>query len=714
MSYQISKTGEIRFSGFEQGIGVSPHKGIANMQGVNIYTETGEAMCSFSRTLQSQANISATGTIAPQTSSTLVPTIAGGPIRAGIWITIGTSTITNLTASQTYYVSDSESGFIQLSTAYGVVAISTFGLTGAATFTIASNFGQPLAYATEKYSDGTSFLYRYYVLDSNGYVWVQDTGVTFGGVTFWFLPELTAYAGSTGIAVLNGWVMLFTGNIIYCKPTVKLGVSFLEFFTNGSGRMMSLPGSSQNIHYALPTREGILYYTDGTFVGSIFPNVNLLNPSAPNIQSYCKWTGSGGAGTINILIGGSVPNATTSANTIVRIPAVFFATPGGSIPSSLTADTVYYIAYAASSSTFTVYAAATGGVAIADLATGASGTQYFNTFYPTNAAAVAFASSGPAAVTFTPQQVNLPFYETAQCLAELGTQIIIGGRTNTIYPYSNLIGQITASDFITLPENNIVNMVTVNNMVYILAGNKGNIYITNGSAASVATSVPDYCAGIAGTPSSYIEPYFTWGGLMYVRGRVYFSIQDQTASKAGNCGGVWSFTPTENLYIGQDTGIGLRLENQASYGTYSGMSNLLIPSQVQTAKSPQYWNCWTSSISSPAYGIDFTNTTTSTSAIIETELVPTGTVLDKKTFSQVEYKLASPLAVGESVAISYRKNGTESFTSCGTAKVESATALSGYFSANFEKTQWIQLKIVLNPLSNSSTSFVRLEEVIIR
>ena len=86
-------------------------------------------------------------------------------------------------------------------------------------------------------------------------------------------------------------------------------------------------------------------------------------------------------------------------------------------------------------------------------------------------------------------------------------------------------------DLIPLPETNSVNMITVNNMLYVFAGNKGNIYVTNGSTASLVLSVPDYCAGIAGTQPSYFEPYFVWGDAMYMRGRVWFSILDQVASQ---------------------------------------------------------------------------------------------------------------------------------------------------------------------------------------
>jgi len=440
------------------------------------------------------------------------------------------------------------------------------------------------------------------------------------------------------------------------------------------------------------------------FVGSIFPNTSLLT-GAPNIQSYASYTAPTGGdntiGTISVLINGSLPTASTTS---IRIPAVFFPLAGKANPTALTAGTIYYITYSTGASTFQVFAASTGGAAL-DIVTGATGSSfYFNTFYPTSA-------GGEATITFTPQRLILPAFETSQCMAELGNNIIIGTQSNVLYPWNQI--DVTPSDLIPLPENNVVNLLTVNNTVYIFGGSKGNIYVTNGSIASPALSVPDYTAGIAGTPSSYFEPYFSWGGVMYVRGRVYFSILDQTATKTGNCGGVWSFAPTQSQFIQQDVGISLRLENQNSYGTYNGYATVLLPSQNQSVISPQYWSGWQSAISSPTYGIDFTDTKTSSSAIIETDLIPIGSMLNKKTQRQIEYKLSAPLVSGDSVNISWRQNGTGAYTACPTVITEGATSLSGYFTANFQGSQWLQLKITLTPITGNS-SMVRLKSIRIR
>lgn len=710
---------EITIYGFEQGIAPSPHKGIGNMQGVNISTETGEIMCSFARTSQLLIqSTSTTGTLAFLDTSHLTPTVANNHLQGGMWITVTGSTHGGELANGDYYVLSSGAGFtsVQLATSYGGSPVTGFtsGLT--ASFTLKKVMGKPLASATEKYSDGTQFQFRYYILDNQGLVWVLDTGVSTAGVT-WFLPDIplgTVSTNATGIAVLNGWLHVLDGNKIWCKPTVWLGGSNPGFVVFASGYMNTSYNNTIIPHFAFVGHQGVLYYTDGNFLGSIFPNTSLATGATiPNIQSYCQYTSSGtstsAVGTVSTLISGSNPVTVNGSGSILRVPVVFFAPNGGALPSAITADTIYWIQFTPSLNTFQTYAASSGGSAL-DTTTGASGTQFFNTYYPTNATAVSASTSGQSTITFTPQRLNLPTFEIAQCMGEIGNLLVVGGTTNALYPWSQV--NATPDSIIPTPENNCVNMITVNNMLYVFMGQKGNIYICNGSAVSPAFSVPDYTAGIAGTPSSYIEPYFTWGGAMFLRGRVWFSILDQTSSKTGNCGGIWSFVPTNNLYIGQDQGLSLRLENQSSYGTYSGYSPVLIPAQTQTAVGPQYWNAWQSSISSPTYGIDTSGTFPATTAIIDCDLIPTGTMETKKTIKQQEYKMASPLLSGESIQLYYRLNATDAWTSCGT--VESDNALSGIFKAVFEKTQWLQIQAQLIPNGTSTFSGNRLAEIIIR
>lgn len=343
-----------------------------------------------------------------------------------------------------------------------------------------------------------------------------------------------------------------------------------------------------------------------------------------------------------------------------------------------------------------------------DISTGAVGTQYYATFYPFISASDWAGSN--ALYVLTPQQLTLPQGEIAKTMAEIGNILLIGCVGSALYPYDQTTN--LPSNIIFLPESNVQAMITVNQMAYVFAGNKGNIYISDGAVASLVTKVPDYCAGIPGSPSTYIEPYFAWGDAMYLRGRVYFSILDQTAVKVGNCGGIWSFIPTQNFYIGQDIGLSLRLENENSYQTYNGAASVLIPRVNQVPISPQYFSGWYSDITTPTYGIDSTGTYPLGTGIIETEIIPVGTILgqQKKTFTSEEYKVSSPLLAGESIQLFYRQNLTDAWTSCGAVDGDSSN-LSGYFPVNFQNNQWVQFRAEMTPNATNTFSGNRLTEI---
>lgn len=702
MSYTIDrKSGEITISGFEKGIAPSPHEGLANIQNANIATETGEVLNSFARIQQSQVAITGTLTqIATDAVSVTVNT-GNGFLQTGTWVQINSTGISGLNNGQSYYVLDGSSLSVgyELSVTYSTTNATKISGLGSGSCTFQTiNMSKPVSSAMESYVDLANVQQnRYYIQDATGFVWVHDTSTAqYTNISFppvWFLPQNSSVSPSTGLEILNGWLFTSSTNgALQAKPTSDLGRSF-----NTVTNFLS-PLGNPNPHTLFTGHQGDLYWCDGCFIGSLFPNTSLLT-GINNVQSYCSYTTvtDNFTGLLTILISGSFFVTST------RIPTYFFTDIHGTLPSALTEGTTYYMDTSLTAKEFKVYVAASGGSAL-DISTGATGKQYFNTFYPL------VGGGGNTTMTLTQQRLNLPTFEIAQSIIEIGNTIIIGTQGNVLYPWNQI--DPTPSDLIFLPESNVVNMICVNNMAYVFAGNKGNIYITNGSTASPAISVPDYCAGIAGTPASYIEPYFSWGDAMYLRGRVYFSILDQTSTKTGNCGGIWSFIPTQNFFIGQDVGLALRLENRNSYGTYNGVATVLIPAQNQVAQSPQYWSAWYSNITSPLFGIDFTDTAVRTTSptVIETDLIPTGTMLDKKTFEQIEFKVTTPIVDSGTVAISYRTDSTSAYTSLGNLAITETNPLSGYFTANFEKTQWLQLKVTLTP--NPAT--IRLTEIIIR
>lgn len=626
----------------------------------------------------------------------------------------GTFRVIGIPTGGLYYVSYKDANNkIKLSANYDPTGANpiTHGTSGTATFSTVAVPTSAIAKAVERYTTATGTEYRYYVLDSAAYLWVYDTAIydsslaASGVATLWMLTDPTDYStlGLTGLAVLNGWVMEVSNYGIYGKPTVDLG-RMLRIVENV---YLNEPFPT-HANYALVGSQGKMYYCDGNYIGELFPTTSLVTGAA-NVQSYSQYTAVTTTGTITKIIGGSLPYAPGSTPPFgfefgARIPVVFFTDVYGTLPTAVVDGTVYYIAYNPSSRTFIAYTEPDGGSSV-DLATGASGNQFFNTFYPFGSAGV---GGDDSTVQWSGQRMNLPFYETAQCMVEIGNLVLVGCAGSIVYPWNQV--DALPSDLIVLPEANVKTMINVNNMAYIFAGFKGNIYITNGSVASLALKVPDYCAGVPGTALTYIEPYFTWGDSAYIRGRVYFSILDQTSAKTGNCGGIWSFVPSQNVDPSQNVGMALRLENQNSYGSYNGVATIILPNEEQqNTVSPLYWTFWQNSYSTgtSTFGIDQTASTPVTQFIVETDLIPTGTALDKDTLSQIEYKVANQLQSGDGVQLYYRLNSTDAWTSLGNV-IEESTKLSGYFQANFQKSQWLQLRAVCTTGGTTSSSFVRL------
>ena len=150
MSYHTEKTSigtDIVIDGWEKGIGVSPHKGLANLQNINISTETDEVMCSFNRARQSQ--VAGTGTFT-QTSATTV-SVSGIVLKPGTWIHMTSGGIANLTNGTDYYVV-TVGGVYSLSTAFAYDNTTIVGSLGAGSATFSVHYMTlPLFSATEMF-----------------------------------------------------------------------------------------------------------------------------------------------------------------------------------------------------------------------------------------------------------------------------------------------------------------------------------------------------------------------------------------------------------------------------------------------------------------------------------------------------------------------------------------------------------------------------------
>lgn len=185
--------------------------------------------------------------------------------------------------------------------------------------------------------------------------------------------------------------------------------------------------------------------------------------------------------------------------------------------------------------------------------------NYVDRFFQTSPG-TPFDPTTPSTYTFD-QTPLLPFTDTANCLGFLGTNIMVGGIKNVIYPWDTT--SPTYSYPILIAESLISKMLTVNTNTFILAGNRGRVYITNGSQAQLYKKIPDHISGT-------VEPYFTWGGIGSTKNQLYFSALATTnaLTTTNNYGGLWA--------IDMDTKA-MRLANKLSYGTYAGYVTAMIP-----------------------------------------------------------------------------------------------------------------------------------------
>lgn len=323
-----------------------------------------------------------------------------------------------------------------------------------------------------------------------------------------------------------------------------------------------------------------------------------------------------------------------------------------------------------------------------------------------------FYQSDPT-VTFNPATTTtytfdntkvLPYTDISQCIAPLGNNLLVGGKLNIIYPwdtFSNL-----PQYPILVPEYNIQGLVTVNTNTFIQVGNRGRIYVTNGSQAQLFKKVPDHLSGT-------VEPYFTWGGFTSTKNQLYFGIYATTNSGTAinQYGGVWA--------IDLDTKA-LRLTNKLSYQTYAGYASAIIPNFATNPAGTGLFIGWYDGVEMipPNCGIDTTSSTpySNDECTLDTDLIPIGTFLKPTTNTRVEFKLAVPLTSADNIRLQYRQKFSDSYTDITNGYFIFSTNGSGNTysgvctNLNFENSQWLQIRAVMNTV-NTSGSYVRLKEI---
>lgn len=290
--------------------------------------------------------------------------------------------------------------------------------------------------------------------------------------------------------------------------------------------------------------------------------------------------------------------------------------------------------------------------------------------------------------------LKLPGYDTAQSITNIGAQLLIGGSLNAIYPWDRVSSSFGNPIFCA--ENFIRKMVTANTNVFIFPGNisgRGRVYITNGSQCDPWFKFPDYLSG-------YQEPYYKFYDAIYHRNSLVFGIE---ATQNGT--GAIITSVTSAVWAVDCETKSFRGVSDLPGGSSS--ARVLIP-DLSGGLTPGYGYMTGYSDGSTTNGIAATITAAGTgNGTIISDLIPVGTFLTPKTFSQVEFKLSTPLQSGESIQLTFYTDENDSGT-IGTF-TSTATSIANNVSVNFEKNQWLRIGVTLT--GNSPTSGCRLREI---
>lgn len=697
-------TGDILMGGFEQGIGDSPYSGLTDMRNVNISSVPSEAAINFATSLASPPAWSGTVVSAgTPTSATVTYTSATGTPSEIMAITFsGSSLPTGITAGKTYFAYPNGTGTFLLYNDPLITSAVNITATGVGTFSTVQ-MGTPIHW-TYQTTSNTALVNMTFILDNNGRVWANYPSY-YGSLWFFtgntlqsdsaYANGLVWYEGSNpppaGITWTAGIAAASTasGIFTYDYPTGTIQNASPVVFTNITG----LSGVAANRTYWInninSTNTTFEIYSDPYLTTQIIPTTT----GTATVTNY--YNSSGYQGYLFLFRGSAIDymNVTTFGWTYNWWPLnpsyTSMTTPYLNSPS--TAGNSHYALVGQDNVIYYCDGNYIGSI---------GQTNPLNVpFDPTNSVLTGNTAGYTSTYNWSIQALELPSQDCSTWLAELGTSLLISGVRNYIYPwdrtvYINTDGttQTSFSTPIVVAEPNITRMITVNTNTYLFAGNRGRIYITNGSQAQLFKKIPDHLSGV-------VEPYYVWGAIGYSQNQLYFGFKTQTnGGTTLNSGGLWAIDLNTNA---------LRLVNILSYGTYGGYASLFFPNPPQgptlTGGNAFFvgWN------NGSANGIDvsITGPYTGGQSYIVSDMIAVGTALHPSTATQLEFKLSTPLKTGESVQLLMGSSlndlyGTGTMTPVGTI-MGTGTELFGNFPITVQAQQWLLVKAILTYASGT-------------
>lgn len=304
-----------------------------------------------------------------------------------------------------------------------------------------------------------------------------------------------------------------------------------------------------------------------------------------------------------------------------------------------------------------------------------------------------FAAGTPPTGTFTSSALDLPSHYRIKCLAELGNKIFIGTwvasgtkKIADIFPWDP--SEDTFNLPLRLAENGINQIINYSNNLYINAGLYGTLYKSNGYQV-----VPlKYLKSVTYDSTEYLTTYP--GAIMHHNNKIMFGV---STSGGGN--------PEPMGIFGLFNDEVITFDNSVS--TLSvGATNTLIVGSLFSISANIFAIGWQDNAT---YGIDVVIAPdgpryTSYAARIDSPIYQVGTVLQPKTFSQIEFQLTKPLTTGQGIKLSYRTNTNDSFTLIGTFDYATYAGIQAYNTAFSCTCNTIQIRVELTTGAASTTT----------
>ena len=294
-----------------------------------------------------------------------------------------------------------------------------------------------------------------------------------------------------------------------------------------------------------------------------------------------------------------------------------------------------------------------------------------------------FDPSSSGTYTYNNQALDLPVYEVAQCLEELGSDLLIGGNTlNQIYPWDRISDSFNIP--LSVPEFSVKKMKNIGGTVYILAGSTGNIYLTQGTYTKWFVRLPVYLTNNAGSIQSN---YVTWGGIAAVGASLLVGAGTVTSGNSG----VWRIFPNGRMII----------DNVPSAG-----STNVTAIYAETEFYIMGYSGGADNFNSAQYG---TLLYDSFQTVIQSALFRVATKLGKATYSRLEVVLDRP-ATGGNIRVSYRFDLSSNFSTIDTFSADGTTYIFTSETVGLIDIDDIQVQVEMND-SNFGAVDIGLAEI---